>query len=73
MTTPLQPASTRDQALFLLLMVLVLGVCVGATALVTELVRDDSSCAGRVMMGGQPYVCIERDDALHCYRKECDQ
>ena len=74
MTRPpsFQPASPRDQVISLLVMLLVLGLCVGVTATLNELVEEDSSCAGHVIMGGKSYVCVERGEALHCYRKECE-
>lgn len=68
-----QPASPRDQTVAVIVMILVLSVCVVLSVAVSKFLEDDSSCAGRIMMGGQPYVCIERGDALHCYQKECDQ
>lgn len=69
---PLQRTDFRDQYLMLVVMLLVLLVCVGVVRVVTVLVDSDTSCEDCTMLGGEPYLCVDRGDSVHCYPKECE-
>ncbi len=73
MAPSLHPASTRDQGMALIVMLLALALCVGLTAAVNALVGDDSSCVGRTFIDGKPHLCQHTErDTLYCYPKECE-